>query len=187
MNQAASVPTAVSSRARRAIGAMFFTAFGGAWIALWAGSASGASLAVYVIVALITLVLFIHVYRIYALNQAALHAEQVGPEEARRSRLFHVVNAGQWLLILVLGNVLANLGRSDLVVPAAMLIIGAHFIPLGRIFDYKPHFVTGAALMATALLCPVLHSWSTVGPVGYLIAGAILWTSALWAVSSPQI
>jgi hypothetical protein len=40
-----------AKRAKRAIGAMFFTVFGGAWFVLWARSTFGAPLAAYVPVA----------------------------------------------------------------------------------------------------------------------------------------
>jgi hypothetical protein len=174
--------TALAWRAKRAIGAMFFTVFGGVWFALWARFTFAAPMPAYVPVALVTLGLLACVYRVYAVNQPALDAEKTSPAGARQSRLFHIVNAGQWVLILVVGNVLANLGRSDLVVPAAMFIIGAHFLPLARIFSYAPHFITGAALMVIALLCPRLNSWGGLGPLGYFAAGAILWASAVWAV-----
>ncbi|TFW03158.1 hypothetical protein E4K72_12845 [Oxalobacteraceae bacterium OM1] len=165
---------------------MFFTVFGGAWIALWISRTLSAPMMAYVPLALVTLALFAWVYRVYALNRPALHAEPRSPEDARRSKLFGMVNGGQWVLIFILANVLTNLGHPDLVVPAAMFVIGAHFIPLALLFGYRPHFVTGAALMAVALLSPLLHAGSTAGPIGYLMAGLILWTSAFWSISSPR-
>lgn len=182
MNHTATTSTALAWRAKRAIGAMFFAAFGGAWLALWAHFAFSVPLVAYGLVALLTASLFTHVYRVYAANQPALLAESGSPKEARKSRLFHMVNGGQWVVVLIVGNVLANVGRHDLVVPAAMFIIGAHFIPLARLFSYRPHLVTGAALMAVAVLCPFLQPWSGLGPIGYFAAGAILWASAVWAV-----
>ncbi|MDY0746679.1 hypothetical protein SNE35_19355 [Paucibacter sp. R3-3] len=174
---------AIASRAKRAIGAMFFTVFGGAWIALWARFTLDAPLAAYALVALLTGGLLTYVYRVYTFNRPALLAEPASPADARRSRLFHLVNAGQWVLIVIVSNVLVNLGHPEWAIPAAMFVIGAHFIPLARLFSYAPHFVTAAALTVVALLSPALQAWSGAGPIGDLIAGLILWVSALYAVA----
>jgi hypothetical protein len=162
---------------------MFFTVFGGAWLALWAHFAWTDPDVVYAIVAALAAALFAYVYRVYAANRPALLDLAGTAEEKRRSRLFHFINAGQWVVILVAGNVLANTGHGDLVVPAAMFVIGAHFIPLARLFRYAPHYLTGTALMAVAVMCPFVHPASDVGPIGYAAAGAILWASAARAVS----
>lgn len=174
---------AIASRAKRAIGAMFFTVFGGAWIALWVHFTLPAPLPAYALVALLTGGMLTYVYRVYMFNRPALPTGPDSPADAKRSRLFHIVNAGQWALIVIASNVLANLGHPEWAIPAAMFVIGAHFIPLARLFSYAPHFVTAAALMVVAVLSPALQAWSGAGPIGDLVAGLILWVSALYAVA----
>jgi len=170
----------VARRARRAIGAMFFTVFGGAWCALWVAYSFAHPVPVYFAVFVLTLALLVHVLSVFKAHKAALAQDAGSPEEARRARRFNIINGGQWAVIAVLGNALARAGHGDLVVPMAMFVIGLHFLPLARLYGYRPHYVTGAALMLVAVLSPVL------GAIGYLLAGLILWASAGWAVSSRQ-
>jgi hypothetical protein len=61
-------------------------------------------------------------------------------------------------------------------------VVGLHFLPLARLFRYRPHLLTGLALIALAILAPLAtgrpdNAW---GPLG---AGLILWASAAWALS----
>ena len=162
--------------AGRAIGAMFLTFFGGAWIGLWAWRSFEARAAALAAVAAATFGLFAFVYGRYRRHRTALAWEPASAAERRRDRWFHAINAGQWIAILVIGNVLANIGLSAWVIPAAMFIVGLHFLPLARLFGNPPYYVTGGALMLLAAAYPFA------APAGALGAGAILWASALWGV-----
>ena len=176
-------PAAVASQANRAIGAMFFCLFGGAWLALWAHEVFVPPLAAYALIGCITLVFFYVVLRVYKLHAPALTAEPETQEKRRQSRNFHIVNTGQWVLLLIVANVLANIGLASWIIPAAILIIGAHFIPLARLFDYPPHYLTGAAMMLLAVAYPLIAPAGASNSVGRLGAGLILWTSAAWAIT----
>ena len=176
-------PVAVASQANRAIGAMFFSVFGGAWLALGARAVFVPPFAAYALVGIGTLALLWFVLRIYKRHALALKAAPETPETRRRSRGFHIVNAGQWILLLVVANVLANMGLNAWVIPAAIFIVGAHFIPLARIFDYPPHYITGTIMMLLAALYPLLMPTGPNSSVGCFGAGIILWCSAAWAVT----
>ena len=119
-------------------------------------------------------------YRRFMENQPALALEPKTPTTERRDRWFHIINAGQWVVILVVGNVLANSGRGVWVIPAAMFVVGLHFIPLAGLFQNPPHYITGGALMLLSAIYPGLLGPTNAG--GALCAGLILWASALWAV-----
>jgi hypothetical protein len=67
------------------------------------------------------------------------------------------------------------------IVPAIVLIVGAHFLPLARIFGARPHVVTGAALMLCAAAAVVLPP-SVRDAVECVTAGLILWASAAAAL-----
>jgi hypothetical protein len=172
--------------ARRAIGALFFSLFGGAWLELWAFRAftgrKGVLLLAASFVALGAAVIFARAYRRYAPYREAMAAEAATPERRRVDRLFHWINGGQWVLILVVGNVLANLGRGAWVLPAAILIVGLHFLPLALTMENRAHWATGGALATLALTYPFLAPGGPADPIGCLGAGLILWASALWAV-----
>jgi hypothetical protein len=178
----ATVPDA--NRARRAIGAMFYFAFGGAWLEYYAFRVVGKQLVVFVAIALATAALLVLAYRRYRQNQPALAAQAASPKQKRSDRIFNIINAGQWVVILVAGNVLVNMGLSSWVIPCAIFIIGLHFLPLGHFLSNPPHYVTGGALMVLAVFYPLLAADGPASPIGCLGAGLILWGSALWALKA---
>jgi hypothetical protein len=171
-------------RARRAIGAMFYFAFGGAWLEYYGFQIAGKSPVVIVAIALVTAALLFAAYRRYQQHRPALAAVVPSPEQKRADRVFNIVNAGQWVVILVAGNVLVNLGLSSWVIPCVILIVGLHFLPLGYVFANPPHYITGAALIVLSVAYPFLATQGPASPTGCLGAGLILWVSALWAVTA---
>ena len=168
--------------ASRAIGATFFTIFGGIWLALWSERAFGRQLLVLALIAVGALGIFALAFRQFQANRSAHAAEAESPERKKADRIFNIVNVTQWVAILVVGNVLANLGLGHWVLAAAMLIIGLHFFPLARAFGGPPLNYTGAALVLCAIAYPLLAPGGAANPVGCLCAGVILWLSALRSV-----
>ena len=169
-----------SIRASRAIGAMFYGTFGGAWVGYWAWNSFAAREIAVGLVAAVTLGLLAMVYRRYNEHKLALEREPRTAEKERRDRWFHIINGGQWVVILVVMNVLRNVGMAEWVIPSAMFVIGLHFIPLARLFSNPAHYVTGGALMAVAAGYPFLAGPASA--VGALLAGLVLWGSAAWAI-----
>lgn len=173
-----------AATAGRAIGAMFFSIFGGCWLVLWTHRARAdnpAVLAMVIAIALAVLAAAFFRSRKARLGVAAL---EESPEKKRRDRLFHYVNAGQYILIFVFGNVLTNLGLSAWFIPLALFIIGLHFFPLARLFSYRGHYLTGSALIVLALGYPQFAAGGPADPVGCLGAGIILLCAALAALAS---
>ena len=180
-------PAISATRAKRAIGAMFFSAFGGAWLAFWACSEFPAQPAALLAIGACTLTLFALAWRVHRSNAPAQGETSESPEERRKGKLFHYINTAQWVAILVIANVLSNIGLRDFVLPAAILVIGLHFLPLARLFAYPPHFLTGAALMALAIAYPLFAASGPKSSVGALGAGLILWCSAAWAIRPARL
>jgi len=178
------VTTSDANRARRAIGAMFYFAFGGAWLEYFAFRAVGKQSVIFLAIALVLAALLAIAYRRYKQNQPALAAEAPSPKQRKADRVFNIVNAGQWVVILVAGNVLVNLGLSSWVIPCAIFVVGMHFLPLGFVLANPPHYLTGIALVVLAVVYPLLASGGPASPIGCLGAGLILWVSALWAVTA---
>jgi hypothetical protein len=172
------------NRARRAIGAMFYFVFGGAWLEYYAFQTVGKSPVVFVAIALVTAALLVLAYRRYKQHQPALAAVAPSPQQKKADRVFNIVNAGQWVVILVAGNVLVNLGLSGWVIPCVILIVGVHFLPLGYVFANPPHYITGIALIVLSLTYPLLAARGPASPIGCLGAGLILWASAIWGVTA---
>jgi len=170
-----------AKRARRATGALFFSVFGGLWIAGWAVK-SGASIPTDVVIALCALALTWWAHATYKLNAPALAATPVTAQGQRAKRVFNIVNAAQWIVIGVLSIALVNLGLVMWIVPMVIAVIGLHFLPLAHVFANPPHYVTGAALLVFGVTYPEIAPLGPLDPVGLLGAGLILWASAVWAI-----
>jgi hypothetical protein len=179
------MPLDDATLANRAVGAMMFFVFGAVWLEGWARQ-SGAGwphyVAIAAAIAVAGLALAAMAWRRFRRHAAARARHGATPERRRIDRLFHIVNAVTWTVIVIAGNVLANTGRGAWVIPMAIFVLGLHFLPLARIFRNPPHYLTGAALLVLAVLYPLLASGGPSDPVGFLGAGLVLWLSALWAL-----
>ena len=161
-------------RARRAQGAMFLFAFGGAWLAYYAVQMTALDPALLTIVVLVTVALVAYAYHRYRQNRPALAAEASSPARKRASRVFNIVNAVQWILICVASSVLVGRGLSVWLVPCIIFIVGLHLFPLAYAFSNRAHYFTGAALIALSLSYPFLTTNGPANPIGSLGAGLIL-------------
>lgn len=172
---------AAARLAGRATGAMFFFGFGALWLEGWA-QRSHAGVPWFVGIAVLAVLLFAFAWRRYRVYAPALAEEQETPQRRRAKRVFNIVNTAQWVVIVVLGNVLANLGHGAWVIPMAIVVVGLHFFPLAHVFGNRAHYVTGAVMVGFALLYPFIAAGGPASPLGLLGAGLILWCSAAWAL-----
>jgi hypothetical protein len=174
--------TAVPARADRAVGALFFTIFGTLWLEAWVWLAHRDERWLFVLVAVAGLGLLAAARSVYRRNKPPGSNIPETDAERRSGRLFHLINIGQWVLILIGVNVLNNVGLGRWALPFIILIIGAHFLPLAYLFKRPTHYLTGALLVLFALIYPFVAPagpQSTLGPLG---AGVILWASAAYAL-----
>lgn len=179
------VPAALlrqAQRGGRAIGATFFAFFGGSWLVLGYFLAPWRSAIALPLVAIGTLLLAVAAVRVVRKNRDAMAALRSAPAYRRMRRQFVAVNVAQWVGISVAVNVLNGLDLGQWIAPAIMLIVGLHFLPLARMFRHRPHYLTGAALIVTALICPLAGRSDPWSAAACLAAGAILWLSALWSL-----
>ena len=170
---------ASSASASRAIGAMFFTIFGALWLVIWSQRAFRPRPEILALIGVGAIVIFVAALRQYQRYRGAHDAEADSPARKRASRIFNIVNITQWVAILVAGNILANVGLKDWVLPAAMLIIGVHFFPLAKAFGNPRLVVTGVAMVILAIGYPMVAPGGPGSPLGCLGAGIILWASAI--------
>lgn len=108
-------------------------------------------------------------------------AEVETPEKKPMMRVFVMINVVQWVGIFGVASLLANLHLNAWIIPAIVLIVGAHFIPLARIFQAPQHVKTGIAMMLCAGAAVVLPV-SVRDTVECVAAGTILWISAAGAL-----
>lgn len=177
-----SAPSAV--RANRSIGAMFFIVFGTAWLCWGDMLLHGSSNWTLCLVLAAGFGLGVAALRQFAANRIALSESARSPQARRVARIFHWVNGGQWVLIIVLANVLNNIGLGAWLVPMIIAVVGLHFLPLAAVMHYRPHYVSGAAMLLLALVFPFVAGGGPRSGVGPLGAGLILWASAIFALTA---
>ena len=165
---------------------MFFAVFGGFWIGLWANDQYPRSISALLIVVLLATALLAAALRVYRRNSGALKALAQTPETRRRSRYFNIVNGAQWAAIFLVAFILTQTGLEAWILPSIILIVGLHFFPLARLFGYRPHYATGAALILVAITYPFVAHDGPASAFGALATGIILWLSAIVAISPIQ-
>lgn len=164
---------------------MFFTVFGGAWLALGLLGAYGLRLAVLLLIGASTLALFVASFRQFQRHRAAHAAAADTPESKREGRVFSIVNAVQWTLVFIVASVLSRLGYKEWIIPAIILICGLHFLPLAVAFKVPRHYATGIAMILLAVVYPFVTKVGPASPIGCLGSGIILWASAVAALVRP--
>lgn len=169
-----------SERARgTSIGATIAGGFGAAWLTLGMSSA-GVPLGVALAVVLPVFVLIAFLGSV-ARRRLPKFSEAETPEKKQKMRAFNMVNIAQWLAIFGVINLLRNFHLAAWIVPSIVLIVGAHFIPLARIFQAPQHLKTGIAMILCAAVAAVLPV-SVRDTVECMGAGLILWISAAGAL-----
>jgi hypothetical protein len=167
-----------AAKASRAIGAMFLSLFGGAWMILWSLEAYDVNWPVIAAVSAVSIGLFLFAWQQFQLNKVAHAAEADSSESKKAGRIFNIINATQWILIFIVAMSLSKLGRPAWIIPAIIFIVGVHFIPLAIGFKVPRHHITGAALILLAVVYPLSAPHGPASPIGCLGAGIILWLSA---------
>ncbi|MBC3810130.1 DUF7010 family protein [Undibacterium aquatile] len=171
-----------ASRAGAAIGAMIFSVFGSGWLFFWAARSFAPAALMCALISGLGLALFFAAFRQYRRNREAHAAAAESPENKKEQRIFNIVNIVQGVAIFLSANIAKNIGHPEWFVPAFIFIVGAHFIPLAKVFHSRRHTVIGVAMMVWALAYPQLAQSGAADPVGCLGAGLILWASALSAL-----
>jgi hypothetical protein len=116
----------------------------------------------------------------WALNSEPSSAQALlTVRDRRRQQVFRWVNVAQWVAIVLLIVVLNVISRTEWIVPGILLIVGVHFLPLARLFDSRLNAITGIVLIALALLSPLFTDGGPQSPTVPLLAGVIIWMSAL--------
>ena len=162
---------------------MFFAVFGTAWLCWGDVILRGAGDWTLGVVVAAGLGLAIAAVRQFVANRSALAESDSSPQRRRAARIFHWVNGGQWVLIAVLANVLNGTGLGAWVVPMIIAVVGLHFLPLAAVMRYRPHYVSGLALLLLAVVFPFIANGGPRSGVGPLGASLILWGSAIFALT----
>lgn len=177
-NDGNGMTTAVKTQRGQALAAMFLVGFGTLWLLGWRRLLHGGGVAASAAILLVGAVLGVFCWRRWRRAAAS-------PANGRRRQLFRLVNVAQWGGIALLMWWMPRHGYGPWTVPVIMLMVGLHFLPLGTLFAYRAHYVTGAVLVLWAMAYPFALN-GPLAPAGSLVAGLILWLSAGYALMPPS-
>jgi hypothetical protein len=166
-------------QANHAIGALFLFLFGAVWLAGWCLHPTAQHLSSLWLIVPICIAMCALAVRQFRRNITAYRAEAKLPAGKRSNRVLGIVNGVQWLCIFAAAVFLQAFGYSQWFVACVILIVGLHFIPLAAALRYPPYYYTAVALVALAVLFPLLSAAGPKSSVGLLGAGVILWVTAL--------
>jgi hypothetical protein len=96
-------------------------------------------------------------------------------------KLVGLWSAIEGVAIIIVGNLLQHFHRPDLVIPAAVIIIGLHFFPLARGIPVRLYHATGAALLLLGLSALLLPAYERAS-ITCFGAALILWSTVMLAV-----
>jgi hypothetical protein len=93
---------------------------------------------------------------------------------------------GRWsaiegVAIVIAANLLQHFHHAELVIPAAVIIIGLHFFPLARGIPVRLYYATGSAMGLLGAVALVLPDGARV-PTACFGAAAILWSTVAISV-----
>jgi len=96
----------------------------------------------------------------------------------RTVRKFYWLDVGlEWGLIGVVVFALVRLGRFDLIPQSFGVIVGLHYLPLGKIFLAKQYYWTGGVMVTAALGSFLIPRGQIRDIVGCAAVGLTLWVS----------
>lgn len=88
---------------------------------------------------------------------------------------------GEGIGLFLAGNIVVNLHRPELLLPAMALVVGLHFLPIAYAAAFRPFYVLGAALIVAAIIGFAVAAPTGGAVAGFMAAGA-LWLAAGMAV-----
>lgn len=160
--------------------AVFVMAFFGTMWGLWASSViqpGTASVLYYCLVGLIALALvasglwLIRTVRRLP-REAAPMSRQHAVEGRRYGIVFGIIFGLEGLFIGIASYVCSNiLHNENALVPVTAIIVGLHFLPLARLFQVWPYYVTGAVLTLLGLVTLLVIPTNAVLGAGYAWIG----------------
>ncbi|MEP6619793.1 MAG: hypothetical protein ABJE47_10770 [bacterium] len=168
-----------------AIGALVLTCAGAAWAIAALANRSGSPPWAFAAVALPVLALITAgVSRLIAIARDS-HRGPIDPEANDRARQgrnmgvhFGLVFTVEIVLIALTAILLARIGRPLLIPVAIVAIVGAHFLPLARLFRIPTYGVAGLLLVGASLGSLLIADEALrLFALGLLVA-VVLWASA---------
>ena len=163
-----------------ALGGIFLSLFGAAWLCGAAYAYAGPDPALLAAIAVVALAMTAWAVAIFRARRRSFTATGDAAARRRVRKSFMVVNAVQWSSIGLAVLLLNLTGHVAWILPAVILVVGLHFVPLAKIFHYSGYNLTALALVLVAVLTLLFGGSSNASIALTLLAtGVILWLTAL--------
>jgi len=161
-----------------AIGTLFLGVFGTAWVALSLQSTGQLhSVAIFLLAVFLAALIAASVYTL-ARTHTMANDESNAAARKKMNRAMGRINGAQWGMILLVGYGLHHFHRDAFILPAIILIVGIHFLPLARVFQSWPDAMTGVFLVLWACTYPLVLPTNLADPVGAFVTGLLLLSCA---------
>lgn len=168
----------------RALGGVFLSLFGATWLVGASYQYAGVSAPMLACIGLLTVMLASWSLLTFFKRRATYTGGRDVEAGKRIRKSLMLVNITQWSII---GLVILLLNVTDHVrwiMPAVIFVVGAHFLPLAHIFQYRGYYMTALGLVMVAAIDSALGMPGRGITVSLLATGAILWASAIALLST---
>lgn len=115
-----------------------------------------------------------------ALYVIAIPDEGIKPS-AKEEKAIMWSSIGEGVGLFLAANIVINLHRPDLLLPAMALVVGLHFLPIAFAAGFRPFYMLGFGLVAVAIVGFAVKG-SSGGVVAGFLSAAALWVAAGFAV-----
>ena len=162
------------------LGAVFLSLFGATWLLGWSWQAPGSGFLLRFVIVLGALALVAWAIRSFR-QRRAIYVGRPDPMAQKRIRkALILINIAQWSSIgaLVLG--LNAVSHIEWIMPAVILVVGLHFVPMAKVFHYRGYYLTALALVVVALAYCLAGANDQRSALSLLATGTILWVTALF-------
>jgi hypothetical protein len=158
-----------------ALGSVFLSLFGAAWLSGASYLYVGTSVPVLSVIAIISLLIAAWAVTTFRARRSEYSGEN---NSAVRKGLISV-NILQWAAISIAILLLNLTHHAAWIVPCVIFIVGVHFFPLAKILQYRCYYLTATSLVLVALLYMLFGGEGQSLALAMLATGAILWASAI--------
>jgi hypothetical protein len=177
--QAGKAAEAISGRA---VGALFLAGFGSLWLYNGISAMHRLNPISATAIGVIFAALFIPaVMLLRSMSKAPHGAGSLESSEVKRT--FFRVNIMQWAAIIAAVVLFNTIHKQEFLATVITFLVGAHLIPLARLFQYSAHYVTGGLLMAWATMVAIAFPGEMMPTVGALGTATILLGSAAYTLA----
>lgn len=185
MQSQSSTPSEFQENVGRAfgtsIGNLFLGGFGLLWIVL--SMVIDGKDDAFVFVALACVFAIFVVTSVQTIRRTRPLLDQGDAARAQRKKInrrFRVLNIAQWVIIAAVAFTLSSFALYNWILPAIILIIGLHFFPLIRLFHNRTYWFTAPAVVAWAVIYPIVFSPGKGDWIGGIGMGILLWITAFY-------